>query len=171
MDLKARWYEIICLLFWTFHDNLLHIMVPRCELCVLLGCTPSPCCLKPQDYLENTFFSVCPYNLSHNNVRRQFNNSKMEATPESHIIAYMILVGLSEFEYGDEEIFLFLTRFRLVLRPTQPPIQWVPEVLSPEVKRPGREDDHLPPNSAEVKNAWNYSSTPPYIVMAWCLIS
>jgi hypothetical protein len=36
------------------------------------------------------------------------------------------------------------------------------------VKRPGREDDHSPPPSNEVKNARN--STPPYIFMAWCLV-
>jgi hypothetical protein len=29
------------------------------------------------------------------------------------------------------------------------------------VKRPGREADHSPPSSAEVKNAWRYTSTPP----------
>jgi hypothetical protein len=28
-------------------------------------------------------------------------------------------------------------------------------------KRPGREADHSPPSSAEVKNAWSYTSTPP----------
>jgi len=28
------------------------------------------------------------------------------------------------------------------------------------VKRPGREADHLPPSSAEVKNAWIYACTP-----------
>jgi hypothetical protein len=31
----------------------------------------------------------------------------------------------------------------------------------PGVKRPGREADHSPPCSAEVKNAWSYTSTPP----------
>jgi hypothetical protein len=35
--------------------------------------------------------------------------------------------------------------------PTQPPIQWVPGDLSLGVKRPGREADHSPPSSAEVK--------------------
>jgi hypothetical protein len=30
----------------------------------------------------------------------------------------------------------------------------------PGVKRPGREADHSPP-SAEVKNAWSYTATPP----------
>jgi hypothetical protein len=29
-----------------------------------------------------------------------------------------------------------------------------------EVKRTGREADHSPPSSAEVKNAWSYTSTP-----------
>jgi hypothetical protein len=37
------------------------------------------------------------------------------------------------------------------LGPTQPPVQWVPGVLSPGVKaRPGRDADHSPPSSAEV---------------------
>jgi hypothetical protein len=33
----------------------------------------------------------------------------------------------------------------------QPPIQWVPGTLSLGVKRPGREADHSPTSSAEVK--------------------
>jgi hypothetical protein len=44
--------------------------------------------------------------------------------------------------------------------PTQPPIQWVPGALSLGVKWPGREVDHSPPSSAEVKNEWSYTSTP-----------
>jgi hypothetical protein len=39
----------------------------------------------------------------------------------------------------------------MALRPTQPPIQWVLGALSLGVKLPGREDDHSPPSSAEVK--------------------
>jgi hypothetical protein len=35
--------------------------------------------------------------------------------------------------------------------PTQPPAQWVPGVLSLGVKWVGREADHSPPSSAEVK--------------------
>jgi hypothetical protein len=31
---------------------------------------------------------------------------------------------------------------------------------------PGREADHSPPSSAEVKNAWSYTSTPQYVFMA-----
>jgi hypothetical protein len=52
------------------------------------------------------------------------------------------------------------------LVPTQPPIQWVPGAISPRVKRSGREADHSPPTSAEVKNTWIYKSTPPYAFMA-----
>jgi hypothetical protein len=33
-------------------------------------------------------------------------------------------------------------------------------VISAWVKRPGREADHSPPSSVEVKNAWSYTSTP-----------
>jgi hypothetical protein len=58
-------------------------------------------------------------------------------------------------------IFLFTTASRTALGPTEPPIQWVPGPLSLEVKRPGREADNSPPSSAEVKNAWSYTSTPP----------
>jgi len=48
------------------------------------------------------------------------------------------------------------------LGPTQPPMQRVPRALSLGVKRPGREADLSPPSSAEVKNAWIYTSTPQY---------
>jgi hypothetical protein len=37
--------------------------------------------------------------------------------------------------------------------------------LFPGVKRPGREADHSPPTSAEVKKTWVYTSTPPYVYM------
>jgi hypothetical protein len=52
-------------------------------------------------------------------------------------------------------------RTSTVLGLTQPPIRWVPGALSLGVKRPGREADHSPPSSAEVKNACSYTSTPP----------
>jgi hypothetical protein len=38
------------------------------------------------------------------------------------------------------------------------------------VKRLGREVDFSPPSSAEVKNAWSYTSPPPYVFMAWYLV-
>jgi hypothetical protein len=40
----------------------------------------------------------------------------------------------------------------------------------PGGKRPWREADYSPPSSAEVKNAWSYTSTPQYVFMAWCLV-
>jgi hypothetical protein len=43
-------------------------------------------------------------------------------------------------------------------------------VLFLGVKRPGREADCSPLSSAEVKNVWSYTSTPPYVLMAWRLI-
>jgi hypothetical protein len=45
---------------------------------------------------------------------------------------------------------------------TQPPIEWVQGALSPRIKRPGREAEHSPPTSAEVKKIWIYTSTPLY---------
>jgi hypothetical protein len=54
--------------------------------------------------------------------------------------------------------------------PTQPPIQWVPESLSSEVKQLGREADHLPPSSVEIENAWRCTYTLSYVFMTWCLV-
>jgi hypothetical protein len=48
-------------------------------------------------------------------------------------------------------IFLFTTASRPALDPTEPPIQWVPGALPLRLKRPGREADHSPTSSAEVK--------------------
>jgi hypothetical protein len=48
---------------------------------------------------------------------------------------------------------------------TQLPIQWVPEVLSQGVKWLGREADHAPPTSAEVKKMWINTSTCPHAFM------
>jgi hypothetical protein len=48
-------------------------------------------------------------------------------------------------------IFLLTTASRTELGPTQPPIQWVPGAPSLGVKWPGREADHPPQSSAEVK--------------------
>jgi len=52
------------------------------------------------------------------------------------------------------------------LRPTQPPIQWAPGVLSPGIKWLGHEADHSLHSSAKVKNTWNYAFTSP--MSSWC---
>jgi hypothetical protein len=63
---------------------------------------------------------------------------------------------------GSDVIFLFATASRPALGPTQPPIRSVPGALPPGggAKRLGREADHSPPSSGEVKNAWSYTFTP-----------
>jgi hypothetical protein len=38
------------------------------------------------------------------------------------------------------------------------------------VKRLGRETDHSPPSSAEVENAWSYTSAPQYAAIARCSV-
>jgi hypothetical protein len=67
--------------------------------------------------------------------------------------------------------FLFATAYRPALGPTQPPIQGVLGLFSRGIiKWPGSEGDHSSESSAEVKNVWSYTSTHPYIFMAWCLV-
>jgi len=38
------------------------------------------------------------------------------------------------------------------------------------VKRPGREADHSPPSSADIKKAWSYTFTPQYAFVEWCSV-
>jgi len=64
---------------------------------------------------------------------------------------------------------LFAIASRSSLEPTQPPIQWVPEIFSPGVNRSGYEADS-PPSSAEDDNTWSYTSTPACIFMALYLL-
>ena len=60
-----------------------------------------------------------------------------------------------------QEIFVFSKTSKPALGPTHLPTQWVPGAISPGVKRPGRDVNHLPPSTAEVKNEWSYTSAPP----------
>jgi hypothetical protein len=66
---------------------------------------------------------------------------------------------------------IFATTSIRVLRPTQPPIEWVPESPSLGVKWPGCEADHSPRSSAEVKNAWRYTSTSPPMCLHGVVLS
>jgi hypothetical protein len=94
----------------------------------------------------------------------------LTARPENRDSSVSIATGYSLEDRGSRfhsrrglGIFLFTTESKTALGSTQPPIQWVPGALSLEVKWPGREADHSPPSSAEVKNAWNYTSTHPIL--------
>jgi hypothetical protein len=60
--------------------------------------------------------------------------------------------GLDDPRQG-QRIFFLVSASRPALGPTQPPVQWVPGGLFPEGKaQPGRDANHSPPSSAEVKN-------------------
>jgi hypothetical protein len=74
------------------------------------------------------------------------------------------------FSVGARYIFLFATASRPVLGLIQPPMQWVPEAPSPWVKRPWCITYCSFPSSADVKNTWGYTPTPPYVFMAYCLV-
>jgi hypothetical protein len=56
---------------------------------------------------------------------------------------------------------LFATESGPALEPTQPPVQRVQVLFTS-----GREADHSPPSSAEVKNVWRRTFTPPYVFIA-----
>jgi hypothetical protein len=53
---------------------------------------------------------------------------------------------------------------------TQPPIQCVLGDISPGLKLPGREADHTPPFSVEVKDVRSNASVPSNISLAHCLL-
>jgi hypothetical protein len=99
-------------------------------------------------------------------LRNQFPGSKSKSVfivlCSSFSIVNELRAGRQEFGFlaGTGIFFLFATASRQSLRPTQPPVRWITAALSTEVKRPGREADHSPPFSAEVKNAWSYLHSP-----------
>jgi hypothetical protein len=57
---------------------------------------------------------------------------------------------------------------RLLLGPTNPHIQLVRGVLTPLCIVDKTDPSHL--SAIEVKNAWTYAFTPPYVFIVWCLI-
>jgi hypothetical protein len=66
---------------------------------------------------------------------------------------------------------LFSTMSRQALGSTQPHIQCKRGTFSLKIKWLGCEANHSPPSTADIKNAWIYSSTPPNTFMMWCLIN
>jgi hypothetical protein len=66
-------------------------------------------------------------------------------------------------------IFLLFTTSRPALEPTQPPTQWVLGALSLEVEKLGHKADHSSPSSTKFKKVYSYTSTPPYVSIAWYL--
>jgi hypothetical protein len=75
-----------------------------------------------------------------------------------------VQTGQSGFNFRQEQGF-FPLRHR-VLTGSRVQLETYPcitVVLSAGVKRPGRGAVHSPPTSVEVKNAWNCTSTTPYV--------
>jgi hypothetical protein len=72
------------------------------------------------------------------------------------------------FDFRQSKIFLFPTISRPAVRPTQPPIHMGTADDFPGEKQSGREADHSPPSSAEVKNG---GAIPPVPHMTECLIN
>jgi hypothetical protein len=87
-------------------------------------------------YAEYKFIYLCMY---------------IESRDRSVSIATGYGLGDRDSSPGRVKDFLFSTSSKPVMGPTQPPIKWVPGALSLGVKRPGREANHSPPISAEVK--------------------
>jgi hypothetical protein len=77
-------------------------------------------------------------------------------------IATRLLAGRPRFHSRQE------LRWEFLSSPPRPDLLWVPPSilkngyrgLPPGIKRSGSEGDQSPPYTAEVKNAWNYTSTP-----------
>jgi hypothetical protein len=56
---------------------------------------------------------------------------------------------------------------RLVPGPLQAHIGLLPGALYWGLKQSGREADHTPPSSANVKNAWGFMYITPFVFLAW----
>jgi hypothetical protein len=80
------------------------------------------------------------------------------------------MIGVLGFDFRRGLEILFTTASRTALKPTQPPIHWVPGALSLGVKRPEREADHSPPSNAEVEESGAIPLIPQYAFMFWCSV-
>jgi hypothetical protein len=75
---------------------------------------------------------------------------KKKLLVEGGSTAGLRIIERVRFPAGDGNFSLY-HRARTAVGPAQPLIHWVPGALSVGVKRQGREADHSPPSSAEVK--------------------
>jgi hypothetical protein len=120
------------------------------------GVTPPHLCLNWFPY-QSLMASQSVADVTMLSVLRDISNSSLFNIRV--VIAQSVLlwargwtIGVVGFDYRRGlGIFLFTTTSRTALGPTQPPTQWLPGAFSLGVKRLGREVDHSPPSSAEVK--------------------
>jgi hypothetical protein len=100
-------------------------------------------------------------------LRRFYTRFYVIAESEWHLSCSMNNRGSSSDNDGD---FVF-TASRSALGTTELPIQGMPGAHFLGVKRPGRENNHSPPPSADVKNGWyGIISLFSHVLMALCLI-
>jgi hypothetical protein len=66
----------------------------------------------------------------------------------------------ARFRFPEGDKFSPLHSVQVALGRSQLSIQWVPTVVSERVNRQGRETEHSPPSSVEVKNGGAISSLP-----------
>jgi hypothetical protein len=71
----------------------------------------------------------------------------------SHYSAYSQTTRAGPKAWHRQEILLPSKTSGLALKPTQPPIQWVPGALSPGAERLGHEPNHSNPSTADIKHA------------------
>jgi hypothetical protein len=70
--------------------------------------------------------------------------------------------GPNDLGSAGSRIFYFITMSRDDMKPIQPPVEWVPEVLSPELKWLEHEGDHSAVTSIKIKNVCHYVSLSPF---------
>jgi hypothetical protein len=160
--------KLQCKDFYSWTEEFINY-VQHAERELTCGKNYFPCLLKPQMaeicYCKQLYLGSTSYIPSRNILLITWR------TQESRESVFRIATGYGLDDQGvgvrfavRGKNFYFSMSSRPVLRSTQPPIQWVPGTLSPEVKRQGHEADHSPPASTDVKKI--YTSTPPYAFMA-----
>jgi hypothetical protein len=70
---------------------------------------------------------------------------------EKNIYGHGYDLGGQVSDPGRGKTFLVSKMFRPALGTTQPPVQWLPGVISPGLNAPKGEADHSPPHSVQVK--------------------
>jgi hypothetical protein len=100
---------------------------------------------------------------------------KPHRTACKYKLVYIALQSLERLGYAVGRPGLdFLKEQRFFPQPPRPDRLWGPHRLLANVykwvKRPGLEVNHTPPSSVEVKNTRSFTSTPPYVFMAWYLV-
>jgi hypothetical protein len=79
------------------------------------------------------------------------------------------VTGKLEFDFQQGQRFFSSLQHPDQLRPALGPIQSVQGAHFSKIKQLGNKTDHPLLPSAEVKNEWSYTSTPPYFFTAWYL--